>query len=225
MTTQESRANASQSPYEAKNLPDVILPLNAVSPITSEIGAVVAMGASTGGIQTLENILTQLIPPRPPILIVQHIPPLFSTAMAQRFNALSQLTIKEAEDGEPVLSSHVYIAPGDRHLMIQRIGRDLRIQLHAGPKVSRHRPSVDVLFRSFANEIGSKAVGIILTGMGDDGSIGMKEMYDRGAKTIAQSKETCTVFGMPKMAAEKGGVLAFLSPDQIAKMINELNRW
>ncbi len=209
-------------PYEPKNAPDVVLTLNPVVPLVSDIGTVIAIGASTGGVQVLEQILTQLVPPVPPILIVQHIPPIFSKAMAMRFDNLSALQVKEAEDGEIIRPSCVYIAPGDRHLLIEKRGASLRVLLHNGPKVSRHKPSVDVLFRAFANQIGPKTVGIILTGMGDDGAIGMKELYDRGAKTFAQSAETCTVFGMPKVAAEKGGVTAFLSPQQIVTMIHNL---
>lgn len=216
--------NSSSPPYEAKNLPDVILmpkqPAN-----TQALPRVIAIGASTGGVQVLEDILTRLIPPTPPMLIVQHIPPLFSKALAERLDSLCQVRVKEAEEGEEVLPSHVYIAPGDCHLMIKRHDWKLYIRLSQGAKVSRHRPSADVLFRSFANELGNRGIGIILTGMGDDGSIGLKEMYDVDAKTIAQSKESCVVFGMPKAAAEKGAVFAFLSPTQIANTINESKRW
>jgi two-component system chemotaxis response regulator CheB len=221
----ENKFSSQKSPlYEAKNLPDVILrskrPTN-----TQNLPRVVAIGASTGGVQVLEDILTLLIPPSPPVLIVQHIPPLFSKALAERLDGLCQVRVKEAEDGEEVLPSHVYIAPGDCHLMIKRRDLKLYVSLSNGAKVSRHRPSADVLFRSFANELGNRGIGIILTGMGDDGSIGLKEMYDVDARTIAQTKESCVVFGMPKAAADKGAVFAFLSPPQIANTINELKRW
>jgi two-component system chemotaxis response regulator CheB len=202
--------------------PDLVLSTKPLGASRGTGSPVIAIGSSTGGVQILEYLFTNIQAPCPPIVVAQHMPAGFTKAMANRFNGLSELHIKEAEDGDVLLPSRVLIAPGNFHLMVKRVGTTLKVEVKDGAKVSRHRPSVDVLFRSCANEIGKDAVGFILTGMGDDGAIGMKEMRQAGAKTYAQNEESCTVFGMPKMALDNGGAMSPLTPEQIVAMINKL---
>lgn len=167
---------------------------------------VIAVGASTGGTEALKAFLAALPPDCPGILVTQHMPETFTKTFAARLNGLCQLAVKEAEHGERVLPGHAYVAPGNRHLMLARSGANYTVALGDGPPVSRHRPSVDVLFRSAANCAGANSLGIIMTGMGDDGAAGMLEMHAAGARTIAQDEESCVVFGMPKEAIARGGV-------------------
>ncbi len=202
--------------------PDLMLSTKPLGASRGTGSTVIAIGSSTGGVQVLEYLFTNIQAPCPPIVVVQHMPAGFTKAMANRFNGLSELYIKEAEDGDVLLPSRVLVAPGNFHLMVKRVGSTLKVEVKDGAKVSRHRPSVDVLFRSCANEIGKDAVGFILTGMGDDGAIGMKEMRQTGAKTYAQNEESCTVFGMPKMALDNGAAMSPLTPEQIVAMINKL---
>jgi len=140
----------------------------------------------------------------PGIAIVQHMPEKFTLAFARRLNGLCAMEIKEAEDGDEVSTGRVLIAPGNRHMLLQRIGQGYRIAIKDGPHVSRHRPSVDVLFRSAAQHAGANALGIIMTGMGDDGARGLLEMRKAGSRTLAQDEESCVVFGMPKEAIDLG---------------------
>ena len=142
----------------------------------------------------------------PGILITQHMPETFTKTFAKRLDGLCTIAVKEAEHGDRVLPGHAYVAPGNRHLLLQRSGANYVVQISDGPPVSRHRPSVDVLFRSAANCAGKNAVGIIMTGMGDDGAAGMLEMHQAGAYTLAQDEQSCVVFGMPKEAIALGGV-------------------
>lgn len=181
---------------------------------------VIAIGASTGGVETLMGIFSQLVSPLPPILITLHIPFGFSGSFAERLNRLSQLNIQEAKDGQIVDNSSVYIAPGNRHLTLENRQGRYFIKLLDGPRISRHKPSVDILFRSVCNTAGSKAMGIILTGMGDDGSIGMKEMHDNGAYTIAQSQKQCVVFGMPAKAIAANAVNKIVDLEDIPDAIH-----
>jgi two-component system chemotaxis response regulator CheB len=168
---------------------------------------VVVVGASTGGTEALREFLEALPPDAPPIVIVQHMPENFTAAFAQRLNGICRVTVKEAEDNDTVLRGRVLIAPGNRHVLIQRSGARYYVELKDGPLVSRHRPSVDVLFRSAARYAGKNAVGVIMTGMGDDGAKGMKEMKEAGAyMTIAQDEATSVVFGMPNEAIKLGAV-------------------
>jgi two-component system, chemotaxis family, protein-glutamate methylesterase/glutaminase len=163
---------------------------------------VVAIGTSTGGTQALEHILTNLPRVCPGIAIVQHMPEKFTAAFAERLNQLSDLDVREATHGERLLPGCARIAPGGKHMMLRRSGAYYYTDVVDGPLVSRHKPSVDVLFRSVARSAGKNACGIIMTGMGDDGARGMKEMHDAGAFTVAQDKDSCVVFGMPKEAIE-----------------------
>lgn len=191
-------------PAHRKNSADVVLPVEHRSFATTE--KVVLIGASTGGTEALKTVLADLPADSPAILITQHMPEAFTKTFAKRLDGLCTIAVKEAEHGERVLPGHAYLAPGNRHLMLKRSGANYMIELSDGPPVSRHRPSVDVLFRSGANCAGKNAVGIILTGMGDDGAAGMLEMRQTGAHTMAQDEESCVVFGMPKEAIARGGV-------------------
>jgi two-component system chemotaxis response regulator CheB len=150
-------------------------------------------------------------------LITQHMPPGFTRSFAERLNKLCQITVKEAEDGERVLPGHAYIAPGDRHLELSRSGANYQVKLNDGPPVNRHRPSVDVLFRSVAQFAGRNAVGVILTGMGNDGAMGMLEMHRAGAYTLAQNEASCVVFGMPREAIATGGVSEVVELDRMSQ--------
>ncbi|HLP42175.1 MAG TPA: chemotaxis response regulator protein-glutamate methylesterase, partial [Fibrobacteria bacterium] len=167
--------------------------------------AVVAIGASTGGTQALQSVLTALPANSPGIVIVQHMPEHFTRSFANRLNGLCAMEVKEAEDNDTVTPGRVLIAPGNRHMLLQRSGAVYHVTVKDGPLVSRHRPSVDVLFKSTARFAGANAVGVILTGMGNDGAAGMKEMRDAGAETVAQDEASCVVFGMPKEAINAGG--------------------
>lgn len=180
---------------------------------------IIAIGASTGGVETLIEIFSKLTPPLPPILITLHIPYGFSGSFAQRLNRLCPLDVYEATDNQLVQDSCVYLAPGNRHLTIENNKGEYRIKLLDGFKISRHKPSVDILYRSVNNAVGSNAMGIILTGMGDDGSIGIKEMHECGAYTIAQSEKRCVVFGMPQKAIEAGAIRKVIDLDNIATEI------
>jgi two-component system chemotaxis response regulator CheB len=168
---------------------------------------ILAVGASTGGTEATRDFLLQLPPDCPGVLIAQHMPEAFTKNYARRLNDVcSRLTVKEAEGGERVLPGHVYIAPGHSHLLLKRNGAHFVTELDQGPPVNRHRPSVDVLFRSVARCAGVNAIGVILTGMGRDGAEGMSEMKQAGAYNLAQDEASCVIFGMPKVAIEMGGV-------------------
>jgi len=177
---------------------------------------VVAIGASTGGTEALTTLLQALPPDTPGILIVQHMPELFTRAFANRLNTLCAITVKEAESNDTVIRGRALIAPGNHHMLLQRSGARYFVEIKEGPLVCRHRPSVDVLFRSAARYAGKNAVGVILTGMGDDGARGMLEMKQAGARTIAQDEQTCIVFGMPKEAIKTGAVDKVLPLESVA---------
>jgi two-component system chemotaxis response regulator CheB len=185
---------------------------------------VVMIGASTGGTEALKTLLEALPPDTPGIVIVQHMPELFTRAFASRLDGLCAITVKEAETGDTVLRGRALIAPGNHHLLLQRSGARYYVEVKDGPLVCRHRPSVDVLFRSAARYAGPNAVGVILTGMGDDGARGMLEMKHAGAKTIAQDEATCVVFGMPKEAIKLNGVDKVLGLGSIAGAMLNLAR-
>ncbi|NHB97059.1 protein-glutamate methylesterase/protein-glutamine glutaminase [Photorhabdus stackebrandtii] len=166
----------------------------------------IAVGASTGGTEAIKNLLQPLPVTSPALLITQHMPPGFTRSFAERLNKLSQITVKEAENGERILPGHAYIAPGDRHMELCRNGADYQVLITDAPAVNRHRPSVDVLFRSVAKFAGRNAVGVLLTGMGSDGAVGLLEMKQAGAYTLAQDEASCVVFGMPRAAIQMGAV-------------------
>lgn len=206
---------------EENKTADEILPI--VKKMNVKTSTIIGIGSSTGGVQTIEKILLPITScTTPPIVIVQHMPAGFTKSFANRLNTFCTLNVKEAVDGDKLLAGRVLIAPGDKHLTIKRISNTYVVQLKDGPKVSRHKPSVDILFRSLANEAGKNAIGIILTGMGSDGATGLKELKECGAKTYAQNQESCVVFGMPKEALNIGATDTALSPSQITELIKKL---
>jgi two-component system chemotaxis response regulator CheB len=176
---------------------------------------VVALGTSTGGTQALEFVLTRVPVGCPGIVVVQHMPEKFTAMFAERLNSLCSIKVKEAENGDRVLPGSALIAPGGRHMLLKRSGAQYHVEVLDGPVVNRHRPSVDVLFRSVAQVAGRNALGIIMTGMGDDGARGLKEMHEAGAVTVAEDESTCVVYGMPKAAVALGGVSKVLPLDAI----------
>jgi len=200
---------------------DVILgaavPLPRTSPTTARI---IAIGASTGGPQALERVLAKVTRKCAGIVIVQHMPELFTSSFAKRLNTLSTIEVKEAEHHDLVLPGRALIARGGEHLVVKREGVQYYVEIVSGPLVNRHKPSVDVLFRSVAVAAGKNAVGIIMTGMGDDGARGMKELFDCGAATYAQDENSCVVFGMPKEAILFGGVCDVVSLENISSVID-----
>jgi two-component system chemotaxis response regulator CheB len=185
---------------------------------------VVAVGASTGGTEALRIFLEALPMDAPGIVIVQHMPESFTAAFANRLNTLCSITVKEAANGDSVLRGRALIAPGNSHMLLKRSGARYYVEIKDGPLVSRHRPSVDVLFRSVARYAGKNAVGVIMTGMGDDGARGMKEMFDAGAITVAQDEATCVIYGMPNEAVKHGGVHKIMALGNIAPEVLHLSR-
>lgn len=184
---------------------------------------IVVVGASTGGTEALKVFLESLPEDTPGIVIVQHMPENFTAAFAKRLDSTCKVTVKEAEDNDTVVRGRALIAPGNRHTLLKRSGARYYVEVKEGPLVSRHRPSVDVLFRSAARYGGRNVVGVILTGMGDDGAKGMKEMHDAGAVTIAQDEATCVVFGMPNEAIKQGGVDKVMPLERIAGEVLKLS--
>jgi two-component system chemotaxis response regulator CheB len=205
-------------PVQPKLTADAILPA-AAHAMAETTDRIVAIGTSTGGTQALERVLTALPRVSPGIVIVQHMPEKFTGAFAERLNSLCQIEVREAKTGDRVIPGRALVAPGGRHMLIKRSGAQYHVEVVDGPPVSRHRPSVDVLFRSVAKCAGKNALGIIMTGMGDDGAKGMKEMHDMGAKTLAQDEETCVVYGMPKEAVKLGAVDRNVALHNIAQEI------
>jgi two-component system, chemotaxis family, protein-glutamate methylesterase/glutaminase len=188
-------------------------------PMTETTDRVIVIGTSTGGTQALEYLFTKLPKTVPAIVVVQHMPEHFTAAFAKRLDSICQVAIKEAEKDDRALPGQILIAPGGKHLLLQRCGAQYRVDIKDGPLISRHRPSVDVLFRSSAQAAGANAVGIILTGMGDDGAQGMKEMHEAGALTVAQDEASCVVYGMPKEAVKLGAVDATLPLSSMPQLI------
>lgn len=183
---------------------------------------VIALGLSTGGVQTLEVLLRALPRTMPGLVIVQHMPAQFTGALAARLNRLSELDVTEARDGDRVITGRALIAPGGKHLSLKRSGAQYVVEVRDGPLINHHRPSVDVLFRSVARCAGRNAVGMILTGMGDDGARGLKEMLDAGAQTAAQDEATSVVYGMPREAARLGAAQRVLALPQVAGWLQQV---
>jgi two-component system chemotaxis response regulator CheB len=205
-----------------KVYPDAALPKRTAAAQLRTTDRIVAIGASTGGTEAIKEVLADLPADMPGIVIVQHIPKAFSGPFARRMHESCGLNVCEARDGQPILAGHVYIAPGDQQMLVVRDGAHYRCKLSDGPPVNRHRPSVDVLFRSVAENAGPNAVGVMLTGMGRDGAAGMKEMRDAGAPTIAQDENTSVVWGMPGAAWEIGAVQSLHPLPQISERIISL---
>lgn len=206
-------------PVSGKLSADEVLPQIQSHSIAGTTDRVVAIGTSTGGTQALERVLTRLPRTAPGIVVVQHMPEQFTAAFANRLDSLSEVRVKEAETGDRVITGQVLIANGGKHMLLRLSGAQYRVELKDGPLVSRHRPSVDVLFRSVANSAGPNALGIIMTGMGDDGARGLKEMRDAGARTLGQDEPSCVVYGMPKEAFKLGAVEREIPLDRIPEAI------
>jgi len=187
---------------------DAVLPPPSGRAMLKTTETIVVIGASTGGTEALRLVLQELPPDTPPVVIVQHMPESFTSAFASRLDTVCKITVKEARNGDRALRGHALIAPGGRHMILTRSGASYGVEVRDGPLVSRHRPSVDVLFRSTARVAGANALGIIMTGMGNDGAQGLKEMRDAGAETIGQNEASCIVYGMPAEAKKLGGVAA-----------------
>lgn len=213
----------SASIIPAKLSADAILSQNAAGKEKSR-QRIIAIGASTGGTEAIREVLVALPANMPPIVITQHIPAAFSAPFAKRMDTMSALSVHEAEDGQLILPGHVYIAPGSHHLLIESVGGKLICRLHDGPAVNRHKPSVDVMFRSVAQVCGNNAVGVLLTGMGDDGARGLKELQDISAKTIAQDEKTSVVWGMPGEAVKLGAADFILPLGDVASKLLMLSK-
>ena len=201
------RASAPKAPLQkvdARRSADAVLPPRSGHRVLRTTDRIIAIGASTGGTEAIRELLEALPADAPAVVISQHIPAAFSKPFAERVNRSSAMSVCEAQDGQYILPGHVYIAPGDRHLLVERDGARYRCRLSDGPHVNRHRPSVDVMFRSVAQNVGPNATGVILTGMGDDGARGLKEMLEAGAGTIAQDEASSVVWGMPGAAFKLG---------------------
>lgn len=196
---------------------DSILPSVRAKPVQTE--RLIIVGASTGGTEALREFLVPMPERSPAILIAQHMPEMFTKSFAQRLDGLCKIHVKEAEHREPVRAGYAYVAPGHSHLLLVRSGTQYVMELSSGPPVNRHRPSVDVLFRSAANVAGANAVGVILTGMGRDGAQGLLEMRQAGAYTFAQDEASCVVFGMPKEAIAFGAVDEVVPLAQMAERV------
>jgi two-component system chemotaxis response regulator CheB len=202
-------------PY--RNTADVVLPLGPLPRLQPAGEKIIAIGASTGGTEAIRTFLQAMPLGCPGIVIVQHMPEKFTRAFAERLNKDCGIEVKEAADGDRVISGRALIAPGNHHLLVERNGANYVTRINDGPLVSRHRPSVDVLFRSVAIAAGKNSVGVIMTGMGNDGAQGLLEMRAAGAQTIAQDESSCVVFGMPKEAISRGAAISVLHLGQIAQ--------
>ena len=216
----KSRVRKRARPLEvtAKNSADVILPASSKS-MSETTEKIIAIGASTGGTQALRELLSRMPAVSPGILIVQHMPEKFTTAFAGHLNDLSEMDVSEAKKGDRLIPGKVLIAPGGYHMLLKRSGAYYHVDIIDGPLVSRHRPSVDVLFRSVARFAGRNAVGCLMTGMGDDGAQGLLEMKNAGARTFAQDEASSVVFGMPQEAWKKGAAEALVALNDIPQTL------
>jgi two-component system, chemotaxis family, protein-glutamate methylesterase/glutaminase len=211
---------------QPKNSADVIMAPSSPGSMIKTTDKVIVVGASTGGTEALKIFLESMPLDSPGILVVQHMPELFTRSFANRLNSICRITVKEAENGDSVINGRALIAPGNKHLCLKRSGARYYVEIKDGPYVNRHRPSVDVLFRSTARYAGRNSVGILLTGMGSDGAKGLLEMKEAGAKTIAQDEKSCVVFGMPKEAIKLNAVDKVLPLDNIAPFVlSSIHLW
>ncbi len=201
---------------------DAVLAQRGVKKHLKTTDKIIAIGSSTGGTEAIKNVLLGLPPNMPGIVVSQHIPEAFSASFANRLNSLTALTVGEAREGQRVLPGHVYIAPGNRHLLIERDGSRYVCRLYDGKPVNRHKPSVDVMFRSMAQNVGPNGIALLLTGMGGDGAIGMGEMKQAGAVTIVQDEMSSVIWGMPREAVKRGVVDEIISLNKIAERLQEL---
>jgi two-component system chemotaxis response regulator CheB len=211
-----------QMQVDPRRTADAVLPVSTSRRVLKTTDRIIAIGASTGGTEAIREVLEMLPPDAPAVVISQHIPAAFSKPFADRMNRSSPMAVCEAQDGQYILPGHVYIAPGDRHLLVERDGARYRCRLSDGPHVNRHRPSVDVMFRSVAQNVGPNAIGVILTGMGDDGARGLKEMLEAGSSTIAQDEASSVVWGMPGAAVKLGSAQSVLPLHRIPQEVLQL---
>jgi two-component system chemotaxis response regulator CheB len=212
----KKRISAKQLTASPKLTADAVLARPKSNAMIQTTEKIIVVGASTGGTEALRAFLEILPSDTPGIVIVQHMPENFTSAFAKRLDGICQVTVKEAADNDTVIRGQALIAPGNKHTLLKRSGARYYVEVKDGPLVSRHRPSVDVLFRAAARYGGKNVVGVIMTGMGDDGARGMSEMKEAGAYNIAQDEATCIVFGMPQEAIKKGGVDKIMGLDKIA---------
>lgn len=213
------RASTTPIAVPARNSADVILAPVREKAMSRTTEHIVAIGTSTGGTQALEVVLAELPAVCPGIVVVQHMPPQFTAAFAARLNSICEIEVREAANNDRVVPGCALIAPGGKHMLLVRSGAQYHVEIKDGPPVNRHRPSVDVLFRSVAKCAGKNALGVIMTGMGDDGARGLKEMRDAGAHTVAQDEATCVVFGMPKEAIRLEAAERIEPLDHISRLI------
>jgi two-component system chemotaxis response regulator CheB len=218
------RTNPPEINVQPRYTADAVIPKASVSSMIKTTEMVVAVGASTGGTDALEVFLRSMPLDSPGIVIVQHMPENFTRSFANRLNDICKITVKEASNGDSVLRGQALIAPGNHHMLLKRSGARYYVEIKEGPLVNRHRPSVDVLFRSSARYAGKNAIGIIMTGMGNDGAQGLLEMQQAGASTIAQDEASCVVFGMPHEAIKLGAADRVLSLEAIGPAILKLHR-
>ena len=216
-TVRTTIPSASISNVQPKYTADAVLEKSSSSDLVIPTEKIIALGSSTGGTEAIRVLLRSMPEDMPGIAIVQHMPEGFTRSFSNSLDQISRLSVKEAENGDKLYKGRVLIAPGNKHMLIKRVGKEYFVEVKEGPLVNRHRPSVDVLFRSAARYAGSNAIGIILTGMGNDGAKGMKEMHDAGAHTIAQDEQSCVVYGMPKEAVKEGGVDDVVALDNITR--------
>ncbi len=191
-------------------------------PLSETTNKIIAIGASTGGTEALKTVLTGMPPNAPGTLVVQHMPANFTTSFAERLDELSAMTIKEAKDGDSLINGVALLAPGNYHMLLKRSGANYYVQVKKGPLVHHQRPAVDVLFHSVADYAGSNAVGVILTGMGSDGALGLLKMKEAGARTVAQDEKSCIVFGMPKEAIKLGAADKVVPLNSVSKSVLDM---
>ncbi len=212
-----STANVSHWKHKRHDLYDVSVP--ETGRLIQTTDKVIAMGASTGGTEAIRQILSGFPVTTPGVVVVQHMPEKFTATFAERLNTLCHMEVKEAEDGDRVIAGKVLIAPGNQHMEVYRSGGIYQVRLNSGEQVCGHRPSVDVLMNSVAECVGENSVGVMLTGMGEDGAAALLAMRKKGARTFAQDEKTCIVYGMPKKAYEKGGVEMLVPLQHIAEKV------
>jgi two-component system chemotaxis response regulator CheB len=210
-------AHARLEPREERAVPNSDKVITASQSLSETTNKVVAIGASTGGTEALKVVLTAMPPNAPGILAVQHMPANFTTSFAKRLNELSAMIVREAKDGDSLVNGVALIAPGNYHMLLKRSGARYYVQIKNGPLVHHQRPAVDVLFHSVACYAGSNAVGVLLTGMGSDGAMGLLKMREAGARTVAQDEKSCIVFGMPKEAIKLGAAEKVVSLESITQ--------
>jgi two-component system chemotaxis response regulator CheB len=218
----QARTGIPQRAIDERHSTSAVVPALNLRKMLRTTDRIIAVGASTGGTEAIRELLAEMPADAPPIVISQHIPAAFSKSFAERMNRSSAMAVCEAQDGQQILPGHAYVAPGDRHLLVERDGARYLCRLSDGAHVNRHRPSVDVMFRSVAQNVGPNAIGVLLTGMGDDGARGLKEMMDAGAGTIAQDEASSVVWGMPGSAVKLGAAMHVLPLHQIGAQVLRL---